>query len=74
MTAQLWWLAWRGGLGHRLLLVRNPTRAPYRSFAGLAEGAVLISEALRPSDAARSIRRGLPASPPRKAAPRATPR
>jgi phosphoenolpyruvate-protein phosphotransferase len=33
-------------------LVRNLTRAPYRSFAGLPEGAVLISEALRPSDAA----------------------
>jgi phosphoenolpyruvate-protein phosphotransferase len=32
--------------------VRNLTRAPYRSFAGLPEGAVLISEALRPSDAA----------------------
>ncbi len=37
-------------IGRRL--VRNLTRAPYRSFAGLPEGAVLISEALRPSDAA----------------------
>jgi phosphoenolpyruvate-protein phosphotransferase (PTS system enzyme I) len=33
-------------------LVRNLTRAPFRSFAGLPEGAVLVSEALRPSDAA----------------------
>ncbi len=37
-------------IGRRL--VRNLTRAPYRSFAGLPEGAVLISELLRPSDAA----------------------
>ena len=37
-------------IGRRL--VRNLTRAPFRSFAGLPEGAVLISEALRPSDAA----------------------
>jgi phosphotransferase system enzyme I (PtsI) len=37
-------------IGRRL--VRNLTRAPYRSFAGLPEGAVLVSEALRPSDAA----------------------
>jgi phosphoenolpyruvate-protein phosphotransferase len=37
-------------IGRRL--VRNLTRTPYRSFAGLPEGAVLISEALRPSDAA----------------------
>jgi phosphoenolpyruvate-protein phosphotransferase (PTS system enzyme I) len=37
-------------IGRRL--VRNLTRAPYRSFAGLPEGAVLISESLRPSDAA----------------------
>ncbi len=33
-------------------LVRNLTRAPFRSFAGLPEGAVLVSEALRPADAA----------------------
>lgn len=37
-------------IGRRL--VRNLTRAPFRSFAGLPEGAVLISETLRPSDAA----------------------
>jgi phosphoenolpyruvate-protein phosphotransferase len=37
-------------IGRRL--VRNLTRAPYRSFAALPSGAVLISEALRPSDAA----------------------
>jgi phosphoenolpyruvate-protein phosphotransferase len=37
-------------IGRRL--VRNLTRAPFRSFSGLPEGAVLISEALRPSDAA----------------------
>ena len=37
-------------IGRRL--VRNLTRAPFRSFAGLPEGAVLISESLRPSDAA----------------------
>ncbi|HET7883866.1 MAG TPA: phosphoenolpyruvate--protein phosphotransferase [Acetobacteraceae bacterium] len=37
-------------IGRRL--VRNLTRAPYRSFAGLPAGAVLVSEALRPSDAA----------------------
>jgi phosphotransferase system enzyme I (PtsI) len=37
-------------IGRRL--VRNLTRSPFRSFAGLPEGAVLISEALRPSDAA----------------------
>ncbi len=37
-------------IGRRL--VRNLTRAPFRSFAGLPEGAILISEALRPSDAA----------------------
>jgi phosphotransferase system enzyme I (PtsI) len=37
-------------IGRRL--VRNLTRTPFRSFAGLPEGAVLISEALRPSDAA----------------------
>jgi phosphotransferase system enzyme I (PtsI) len=33
-------------------LVRNLTRAPFQSFAGLPEGAVLICEALRPADAA----------------------
>ncbi len=33
-------------------LVRNLTRQPFRSFAGLPEGAVLVSEALRPADAA----------------------
>jgi len=33
-------------------LVRNLTRAPFRSFGGLPEGAILISESLRPSDAA----------------------
>ncbi len=33
-------------------LVRNLTRAPFRSFAGLPDGAVLISEELRPADAA----------------------
>ncbi len=33
-------------------LVRNLTRSPFRSFAGLPEGAILISEALRPADAA----------------------
>jgi len=33
-------------------LVRNLTRAPFKSFAGLPDGAVLISESLRPSDAA----------------------
>ena len=37
-------------IGRRL--VRNLTRAPYRSFAALPVGAVLVSEALRPSDAA----------------------
>lgn len=37
-------------IGRRL--VRNLTRAPFRSFAGLPDGAVLISEALRPADAA----------------------
>ena len=37
-------------IGRRL--VRNLTRTPYRSFAALPQGAVLISEALRPSDAA----------------------
>jgi phosphotransferase system enzyme I (PtsI) len=33
-------------------IVRNLTRAPFRSFAGLPKGAVLIAEALRPADAA----------------------
>jgi len=33
-------------------VVRNLTRAPFRSFAGLPEGAVLVCEWLRPSDAA----------------------
>jgi phosphoenolpyruvate-protein phosphotransferase (PTS system enzyme I) len=33
-------------------LVRNLTRAPFKSFAGLPEGAVLVTESLRPSDAA----------------------
>ena len=37
-------------IGRRL--VRNLTRSPFRSFAGLPEGAVLVSEALRPADAA----------------------
>ncbi|MBN8930299.1 MAG: phosphoenolpyruvate--protein phosphotransferase [Rhodospirillales bacterium 69-11] len=37
-------------IGRRL--VRNLTRAPFRSFAGLPEGAILISESLRPADAA----------------------
>jgi phosphoenolpyruvate-protein phosphotransferase len=37
-------------IGRRL--VRNLTRSPFKSFAGLPEGAVLVSEALRPADAA----------------------
>ena len=37
-------------IGRRL--VRNLTRAPFRSFAGLPEGAVLVCEYLRPADAA----------------------
>jgi phosphotransferase system enzyme I (PtsI) len=37
-------------IGRRL--IRNLTRAPFRSFAGLPEGAILICEALRPADAA----------------------
>ena len=37
-------------IGRRL--VRNLTRQPFRSFAGLPEGAVLIAESLRPADAA----------------------
>ncbi len=37
-------------IGRRL--VRNLTRAPFRSFAGAVQGAVLVAESLRPSDAA----------------------
>ena len=37
-------------IGRRL--VRNLTRSPFRSFAGLPEGAILVSESLRPADAA----------------------
>jgi phosphoenolpyruvate-protein phosphotransferase len=37
-------------IGRRL--VRNLTRAPFRSYAGAPQGSVLIAEALRPSDAA----------------------
>jgi phosphotransferase system enzyme I (PtsI) len=37
-------------IGRRL--IRNLTRAPFRSFAGLPEGAVLVAESLRPADAA----------------------
>jgi phosphotransferase system enzyme I (PtsI) len=37
-------------IGRRL--VRNLTRTPFRSFTGLPEGGVLISESLRPADAA----------------------
>ncbi|MBV9776031.1 MAG: phosphoenolpyruvate--protein phosphotransferase [Acetobacteraceae bacterium] len=33
-------------------LVRNLTNAPFRSFAGLPEGAILVAENLRPADAA----------------------
>jgi len=33
-------------------LVRNLTRSPFRSFAGLPDGAILVAEALRPADAA----------------------
>jgi phosphotransferase system enzyme I (PtsI) len=33
-------------------LTRNLTRAPFRSFAGLPSGAILVAEALRPADAA----------------------
>jgi len=33
-------------------LVRNLTRSPFRSFAGLPEGAILVAEELRPADAA----------------------
>ena len=37
-------------IGRRL--VRNLTRSPFRSFAGLPEGSILVAEALRPADAA----------------------
>jgi phosphotransferase system enzyme I (PtsI) len=37
-------------IGRRL--IRNLTRAPFRSFAGLPDGAVLVCEYLRPADAA----------------------
>jgi phosphoenolpyruvate-protein phosphotransferase len=33
-------------------LVRNLTRTPFRSFAGLPDGAILVAESLRPADAA----------------------
>ena len=33
-------------------LIRNLTQTPFRSFAGIPAGAVLVCEALRPSDAA----------------------
>jgi phosphoenolpyruvate-protein phosphotransferase len=33
-------------------LVRNLTRAPFKSFSALPDGAVLVSESLRPADAA----------------------
>jgi phosphoenolpyruvate-protein phosphotransferase len=33
-------------------LVRNLTRSPFRSFAGLPEGSILVAEELRPADAA----------------------
>ena len=33
-------------------LIRNLVRAPFRSFADLPQGAVLVAEALRPADAA----------------------
>ena len=33
-------------------LVRNLTRAPFRSFAGCVQGSILVAEGLRPSDAA----------------------
>jgi len=33
-------------------IVRNLTRTPFRSFSGLPDGAILVSESLRPSDAA----------------------
>jgi len=37
-------------IGRRL--VRNLTRAPFRSFAGLPDGAILVCETVRPADAA----------------------
>lgn len=37
-------------IGRRL--IRNLTRTPFRSFAELPEGAILVAETLRPSDAA----------------------
>ena len=37
-------------IGRRL--VRNLTRAPFRSFANATQGAILIAESLRPADAA----------------------
>lgn len=37
-------------IGRRL--VRNLTRAPFRSFAGAPQGSILIAESLRPADAA----------------------
>jgi phosphotransferase system enzyme I (PtsI) len=37
-------------IGRRL--VRNLTRTPFRSFAGLPDGAILVAESLRPADAA----------------------
>ena len=39
-----------GEIGRRL--VRNLTRAPFRSFAELPQGAILVAEVLRPADAA----------------------
>lgn len=39
-----------GEIGRRL--VRNLTRAPFRSFAALPQGAILVAELLRPADAA----------------------
>ena len=33
-------------------IVRNLTRTPFRSFSGLPDGAILVAESLRPSDAA----------------------
>ncbi len=39
-----------GELARRL--VRNLTRSPFRSFAGLPQGAILVAESLRPADAA----------------------
>ncbi len=39
-----------GEIGRRL--VRNLTRSPFRSFAGLPEGSILVAESLRPADAA----------------------